>query len=80
MKTPIPDYVETLGFYTCWGGDGIVFYMILDIKDGNIDEGLKDLRNRLANYMSVDGYKVKYEVLTSVEESLAVVGKEMPAS
>jgi hypothetical protein len=30
--------------------------------------------------MSVDGYKVKYEVLTSVEESLAVVGKEMPAS
>ncbi len=78
MKTPQPDYIETLGFYNAWGGEGITFYMILDIPDGKIDDGLRDITGHLANYRSVDGYKVRYEILSTVEDSLAFLGKQMP--
>ena len=78
MKTPPPDYIENLGFYSTWGGDGITFYMIENIPDGKVDDGLRDVTGRIAKYRSIDGYKVRYEVLSTIEDSLAFLGKKMP--
>jgi len=77
---PIPDYIDTLGFYTQWGGDGIVFYLILDVEDGKVDDGVRALTKRFVNYKSVEGYKVEIQVVLPIAEALAAIGKEAPAA
>jgi hypothetical protein len=78
-KDPLPEYIKNLGFYNTWGGDGIAFYLLLDIEDGKVDEALGVLVGRHAQYMSVEGYKLQYIPLAKVEASMDVIGKEMPA-
>jgi hypothetical protein len=79
LKTnPHPDYMQMLGLYAHWGGDGIVVYAYYQIEDGKVDEGVKDLTSRELKFASVDGYKVQFQVVLPVAEALALVGMEMP--
>jgi len=80
MKSnPVPDYIKLLGFYSYWGGQGIVSHVVYDIEDGKVDEGLKGITGRLLEYSTIDGYKIEVKVVTPIEQSLAFFSKEMPA-
>jgi hypothetical protein len=79
MKTPLPDYIEIADMLVSWGGKGVRVDTIYNIKDGNVDEGVKEIGKFLTNFASVDGYKVKTaEVVLPVADALAVLGKSMP--
>jgi len=78
-KEPLPDNVQLLGMYSHWGGDGIKVNSIYECKE-NIDDGIKALTKRLVNFFSVEGYKIESQVVLPIEESLAILGKEMPTA
>lgn len=77
MKTGIPDYIKMTGPYSRWGGEGITAFVIYDIQDDRIMEGMKELGARDARYAAAEGYKIESSVLLSIEDSLSLVGEKM---
>lgn len=79
METPMPDYIEIKDINAAWGGDGIESWTIYEIKDGNVDDGIREIVRRTVPFATIDGYKISARVILPVEEALSVLGKEMPA-
>jgi hypothetical protein len=71
---PFPSYIKVIGIYQLFSENGIKMYAILDIEKGKEDDAVKLFYKRGLNYLSVPGYGSKVEILTPMEESLALLG------
>jgi hypothetical protein len=75
---PAPDGVTTIGFYSYWGGQGIISHVVYEIEDGKVDNGIKWITESLLKYTVLDGFKSEVRVCTPIEQSVAFLGKEVP--
>lgn len=78
MEMGLPDYVEMDGPYTRWGGEGITAYVMYKLQDDKAAEALNLIITRDARFADIAGYKIKYELVLNIEDSLAIVGAKMP--
>ena len=78
-KQPDPDFVERVSWFSKWGGEGIEGNTLYEIDDSKAVEGIREITARLINFSSVDGVKIETSFVMSVEDALAVIGKELPS-
>ncbi len=74
QEHPFPDFIKLTGPYSTISENGIKSIVILEIEKGKADEAFKIVNTRTANYLSVPGYGSKTEILTNMEEGLALIG------
>lgn len=73
-KNPLPDFIETTGPFSTWGGDGTEAYTIYNIDGTRVDEGLWEILARAMGYYEVEGLKMKGTVLAPIAEYLERMG------
>lgn len=79
VQTPQPDCVKTIGqWVTCAGKVGTKFYSIYEVEKGKIEEGFKWIQSLSIPFESIEGMRTKVEILTPVEEAMAMVGFAQP--
>jgi hypothetical protein len=78
QEHPFPDFIKLSGPYNSVYEEGIKSYVVIEIEKGKEDEAFKIFNTRIANYLPVPGYGQKLEILTTMEESLSLVGLEAP--
>jgi len=79
MQTPQPDYVKTIGqWVTCAGELGTKFYSIYEVDKEKIEEGFKWIQSSSISFESIEGMRTKVEILTPVEEAMAMTGMAPP--
>ena len=65
-----PPYIKKwLSFGTSDGKDGMKGYNLVYIEKGHVDEGLANIYKLIAPYYKIEGYSVKFEVLSLVSEA-----------
>lgn len=74
LSQPLPSYVKMHGPLSTFGGDGVKCYTIYDVEKGHGEEWHKEMCQRLAELVGVDGFKPTIEVVLSVEDALPLVG------
>lgn len=79
MQMSQPDYVKTIGqWVTCGGELGTKFYCVYEVEKGKIEEGFKWIQSMSIPFESIEGMRVKLEILTPVEEAMAMMGMAPP--
>jgi hypothetical protein len=78
VNDPLPEFIATDGIWARWGGRGLKVYAVYDVADDNVAEGFKALTSFFVNFGEIEGFKLKSEVVMTVEDALAVIGKNMP--
>lgn len=68
---PLPDWIEEVGFFSQFGGDGVRNWAIYSAPDERSAEALKKLVNSQMRYAGVDGFKIEYETVMPVMEAIA---------
>ena len=82
QETSLSAFIKRVGI---WGGNtelGTKNYVLYEIEDENLAEGLREINRFQVPLLSVKGYWYKIETLTTVEEALTWLGfdpKEVPA-
>ena len=70
QEHPWPDFARLTGAYAAICEDRMKAYAILEIEKGKEDETFKVADKRLANYISIPGFRYKEERLITMEEAL----------
>jgi len=79
MQSPQPDYVKTIGqWVTCASELGTKFYSIYEVEKGKIEEGFKWIQSMSIPFESIEGLRTKVEILTPVEEAMAMMEMAPP--
>jgi len=79
IQSPQPDFVKTIGqWVTCAGKHGTKFYSIYEIEKEKIEEGFKWIQSSTIAFESIEGMRTKLEILTPVEEAMAMIGMTPP--
>ena len=68
------NYVNRLGMWVCYGGEGIKAWFVYETTKGHEEEGLKELTNYYTAYMNIEGYKVDIHPVLKPEEALSLIG------
>lgn len=58
--------------------DGIRILNIIIVKEGKIEEVLKNLQKNFFQYMDIEGFEFSFEVWSTFEEALGIIGLEIP--
>lgn len=75
---PLPDYVVRESIYSHYGGRGIDAYIVYDIKADRAEDGMMDVTRRLLKFSSIEGLQQEFQVVLPIEQSLALLGKQLP--
>jgi len=79
METPVPLYVKILGrWVTCAGQLGSKFYSLYEVEKGKVEEGFKWIQQSSIPFESIEGMRFNLEILTPVEEAMAMAGLGPP--
>lgn len=77
-KNPYPEYIKR-NYYMKFGGNGIIAYTIFDVEKGKEADGLQEIGNRSALFVtSLEGCKSTLEVLYTMEEGFAMISMAAP--
>ncbi len=68
-----PPYIKSLGVYATYGDEGYKYYNIIEIRDQNLAEGLKELIIRLMPFDNIEGFKIKIENLVKVRAGIELM-------
>jgi hypothetical protein len=60
--------------------DGIKTVWLTEIERGKLEEALNLASRREAEYLGIEGYRVKMETLMTFEDAMPLIGLEMPAT
>jgi len=60
--------------------DGIKTVWLTEIERGKLEEALNLASRREAEYLGIEGYRVKMETLMTFEDAMPLVGLEMPSA
>jgi hypothetical protein len=71
-------YVNRLGMWLCYGGEGIKTWFVYETTKGHEDEGLKELTNYYTAFYKIEGYKVEITPVLKPEEALPLIGLAPP--
>lgn len=71
-------YVNRLGMWVCYGGEGIKAWFVYEITKGHEEEGFKELTNYYTVYFNIEGYKVDLLPVLKPEEALQLIGLSPP--
>ena len=75
VEKPVPPYVKVLGMWaTCGGQLGTKFYSLYEVEKGKVEEGFKWIQLSSIPFESIEGMRSKVEILTPVEEAMAMIG------
>jgi len=58
--------------------DGIRVLNIIIVKEGKLEEVLKNRQKDNQQYMDIEGFEFSFEVWSTFEEALGIVGLEIP--
>jgi hypothetical protein len=72
-------YVNRLGMWVCYGGEGIKAWFVYEITKGHEEEGFKELTNYYTAYLNVEGFKVDILPVLKPEDALPLIGLAPPA-
>jgi len=79
MEMPVPPYVKIVGrWVTCGGQVGTKFYSIYEVEKGKVEEGFKWIQSSSIPFESIEGMRSKVEILTPVEEAMAMIALAPP--
>jgi len=79
MEVPVPPYIKVLGrWVTCAGQVGSKFYSLYEVEKGKVEEGFKWIQSSSIPFQSIEGMRLKVEILTPVEEAMAMTGLVPP--
>jgi hypothetical protein len=76
QNDPLPDFIEEIGFFSQWGGDGIRNWQIVTCPDDKWNQALKELVAREIRYSEIEGFKIEYEITMPVKEAIAAVARQ----
>ncbi|MDW7729783.1 MAG: hypothetical protein SCJ94_07220 [Bacillota bacterium] len=71
-------YVNRVGMWLCYGGDGVKTWFVYEVTKGHEEEGLKELTNYYTAYFSIEGYKVDITPVLKPEDALPLIGLSSP--
>ncbi|RJP32226.1 MAG: hypothetical protein C4536_06435 [Actinobacteria bacterium] len=74
QNNPVPDWIEEIGFYSQWGGDGVRNWQLIKCPDDKWNDALKELIPRNLRYGEIEGFKIEYEITLPVMEAIAAAG------
>ena len=77
LETPLPSFVK-FTVYVCSTELGIKGYVLYEIEDAKLAEGLREVVKRHVTYQNIAGYRWKVETLLTAEEALPLVGLAPP--
>lgn len=78
LSKPLPSYMKRIGPLVTAGGDGVKAYMIFEVEKGHEEEGVKEIIDGEAPFLSIEGYKFTVEPVLTAEEALPLVGLAPP--
>jgi KaiC/GvpD/RAD55 family RecA-like ATPase len=73
VETPPPPYLRSRGVYTTYDDEGYKWYNIVEIDDKRVSEGLTELMKRTVPFDSIEGLRIRMEILTSMRVASKVV-------
>jgi hypothetical protein len=73
VETPPPPYLRSRGVYATYDDEGYKWYNIVEIDDKHVSEGLTELMKRTVPFDSIDGLRIRMEILTSMRAASKVV-------
>jgi hypothetical protein len=71
-------YVNRIGMWVCYGGEGIKAWFVYEITKGHEEEGFKELTNYYTAYLNVEGFKVDILPVLKPEDALPLIGLAPP--
>ena len=75
LSKPASDFIKRREiFSTAAGEDGLKSYVLVEIEDEHLNDGLKRLAEDFIAFRVVPGYTYSFETLMGMEESMAAVG------
>ena len=74
QKSPLPAYVNMMGPYVTFGGEGAESHVFYDVEKGHEEEGLALINRRLISYRGIVGMKITVQPTLPVAEALALLG------
>ena len=73
------NYVNRVGMWLCYGGEGIRTWSVYELTKGHEDEGIKELVNYYTAYYKIEGYKVEIHSVLKPEDALPLIGIAPPS-
>ncbi len=58
--------------------EGVQVLGIVDVKEGKLEDALKQTVNMMVMFQSIQGYRYTTEIHYKVEEALALIGMSLP--
>ncbi len=58
--------------------EGVKVLGIAEVKEGKLEDALKQIVNRMVMFMSIPGYRYSTAIYYKVEEALALIGMSLP--
>lgn len=77
MKDKLPEYMKVVGWFNGTGGEGIESHTIYRIDDDKVALGMNTIAGWLMRYFPVEGYKVKTEFVSGIEEMDSYRGRKI---
>ena len=74
-KTPLPSYMKiTHIFATTDPLYGIKGYVLYEIEDDKLFDGIKEIGKRMNTFREIKGWKYNIETLLEVKDALSLIG------
>lgn len=58
--------------------EGVNILTVTSVKEGKLEEALKNANNQIAFFVDIEGYEASIEIWSTVQEALATLGMKMP--
>jgi len=58
--------------------EGVKVLSIVEVKEGKLEDALKQTINRMVMFQSIPGYRYSTEIHYKVEEAFALIGMSLP--
>jgi len=72
-------YLNEIGIWINFGGDGIKSVAIHEVEKGHEDEAYKALTEYFTQFYNIEGFKVNIETVLKPEDALPLIGITPPA-
>ncbi len=67
-------HVKRVSVHVTYAGEGLTAYNLYELEKGAEDEGSKELVQNFVPYYSIDGFKVKMELVLPLDQALPMIG------
>ncbi len=66
-------HANSIGSWTCLGGEGMNFWMVYELEKGHEEEGFMELAKRETNFFDIEGLKLSILNVLKPEDAMPLL-------